>query len=196
MKMNQVSIAQTGGARLISVLVILCIGGCQITVRYLNPQGVGTSRTVGNPCPYTYRTMEIRSTRDPDIRVSVSAFRKGEYRLKSTTLFVVISDRELLGPTVAQFGSRSLRKSHRIAFPSGADVTIQDPKFGTLIERLSEAADIVQIQDSLILTVPVPDDFPDEFSVIFPVIEIDGENLQLGTVTFTRVSETLYFSAC
>jgi hypothetical protein len=130
----QVSIAQSGGARLLAVLVILGIGGCQITVRYLNPQGVGTSRTVGNPCPYTYRTMEIRSTRDPDIRVSVSAFRKGEYRLKSTTLFVVSADRELWG--------RQLPSSAR-----GHS-------------------------------------------------EIDGENTQLGTVTFTRASETLYFSAC
>jgi hypothetical protein len=196
MEVSRVSIAGFAGPRLIAALAFLFMGGCSLTVHYLNPQGVGTVRTVGNPCPYVYRRMEIKSTTDPDLRISVSAFWKGEYRLTSTTLFVVISDRELFGYQVGQFDSPPLRRPRRIVFPSDANVTIQDPKLGILVEKLGDTADVGLIQNTLILSVPVPDDVADEFSVAFPAIEIDGEKFQLGLVTFTRTSETLYLPTC
>jgi hypothetical protein len=198
MEVNRMTSEGVVRPRLIAVLALLGLASCGmgITARYLDPRGVGTTQTVGNPCPYTYRVMEIRSTKDPDLRISVSAFWKGEYQLKNTTLFVVVSDRGLFAPAVVRFVSRPLSHSRSIAFPSGTSVTIHDLQSGDTVATLSDAKNGSIIHDQLILTVPIANDFPDQFSVTFPDIEVDGEKMQLGTVMFTRTVETLYFSAC
>jgi hypothetical protein len=101
-----------------------------------------------------------------------------------------------MGYQVGQFYSPPLKKERRISFPSGTSVKVKFPSGLGKEGQFHVAKETGSIQNSLILSFPVSDNMPDEFSVSLPVIEIDGEQFDLGEVKFRRVSETWYIFNC
>lgn len=182
--------------RLLLLLVFFVLSGCGLTMDYLNPEGKGNAYTVGNPCPYVYRVLEVRGTKDPEVRVTVGAFWKGEYRLTKTTLFLVASDKEVMGYQVGQFYSPALKKERNISFPSGTIVKVVLPS-GEVIEgqfAIENKGD--PTRNSALLSFPFSDQVLNEFTVFLPPAMVDGELFNLGEVRFKRTSETWHVVNC
>jgi hypothetical protein len=175
------------------IRLLLCsailLSGC-MRYDYLDPHGRGKVYTVANPCPVAYRVLEVRTPRDHSVRIEVSALRAGEYDVKDTTLFVVVSDRRVFGYQVGRFQVPTTKKNHDISFPNGTSVKVTFSD-GTITEgRFNVSA------NGLLLSYPISPKSIDEFTADLPPIMIDGELIDIGQVVFKRASATLYAINC
>jgi hypothetical protein len=171
------------------LIVTIVLSGC-VSYDFLDPRGNGKSFTVANPCPYPYRVLQVRSKNDQDLRITINVFRSGEYGLKSTTLFVVTSDVSVFGYQIGQFHLPIMHKNHHVSFPDGPTVIIAFPN-GTATKGQFNIT-----YDGLLLSYPISPSTLDSFVVTLPRIEVDGEIITLGEVTFKRDSATLYAINC
>lgn len=178
------------------ILCALLLSGCALRLEYLNPIGAGKVFQLGNPCPYEYRVLEVRSKIDPNLRINVSAPWKGEFGLKQTTLFVVIADRKVPGYQVTANFTPSLRKTRGIEFPNGTKVKITRAADDVVEGNFVRSENSAVIKETLILSFPVSDTKISAFSVTLPSIRIDGELFDLGTIKFKRQTETMYILNC
>jgi hypothetical protein len=148
----------------------LFMSGCALTMDYLNPEGNGNAYTVGNPCPYAYRVLEVRGKKDPQVRVTTGAFRKGEYGLTKTTLFLVASDHEVRGFQVGQFYSPPLKHERQISFPSGTNIRVVLPS-GEVVEGLFSIENKGQpTRNAALLSFQISETVLNEFTAFLPPV--------------------------
>ena len=178
-------------SRIISALACLAclLSGC-LTYDYLDPSGKGRTSTVGNPCPYPYRALEIRPIHGSELRITINAFHPKDYGLGVTTIFMAFSDRRIEGYNVGRFRLPPQRTPHRVAFPNGRDIEVAFPDGRKIQGALTVTS------DALLFTYPMPEEPRRSFTVTFPDVEIDGERFEIGNVSFSPATETLYAINC
>ena len=182
--------------RLFLLLVVFVLSGCTSTIEYLNPEGKGNAYVVGNPCPYAYKVLEVRGTKDHEVRVTVGAFWKGEYRLTKTTLFLVASDIEVMGYQVGQFHSPALKRQRAISFPNGTNVKVVLPSGEVIEGQFAIDSKGEPTRNAALLSFPISEQVLDEFTAFLPPVMVDGELFNFGAVRFKRTSETWPVGNC
>ena len=182
--------------RSLFLCVVLVLSGCALTKDYLNPEGKGRTYTVGNPCPYAYRVLEVRGTTDPELRVAVGSFRKGEYGLTKTTLFMAISDNVVAGYQVGRLYSPAMTKEHRVSFPGGTSVRVILPSGEVVEGNFSIENKGEPTKRATLLSFAISEKVLDEFTAFLPSVMVDGELFNLGEVHFKRATETWHVANC
>lgn len=118
------------------------------------------------------------------------------YHLTKTTLFLVASDKEVMGYQVGQFYSPALKKERRISFPSGTNVKVVLPGGEVVEGQFSIEKKGEPTRNAALLSFPISEKVLNEFTAFLPPVMVDGELFNLGEVRFKRASETWHVVNC
>jgi len=111
-------------------------------------------------------------------------------------VFLVVSDQPVHLYRLTRPNAIPQKRSHTVSFPDG--VTIQ----ATATDGRSVQGDLVTVSDgaggtaAVVLKYTLPAGRWEHFTVTFPVVVVDSQGVQMGTVTFEPATAPIYGINC
>jgi len=181
------------GYRIVVAIGFALLVGCS-SVGYLNPIGSGKARSMPGQCPFPLRVLEV-VVPESTARIYVNAF-EAHTLASEAAVFLVVSDQPVRRNWVTRTNEGLQKRAHTVSFPEGVAIRV------TATDGRSVQGDLVTVSDgaggtaAVVLKYTLPAGRWEHFTVTFPAVVVDSQQVQMGTVTFEPATAPIYGINC